>query len=71
MTRILLIDDDEKLGELLKAYFQRFDLQLDTATLPSVGLLPHCLFSHCLDGLSSVPGVVTFAYSTVKSWQGC
>ena len=38
MTRILLIDDDEKLGELLKAYFQRFDLQLDTATLPSVGL---------------------------------
>ena len=38
MTRILLIDDDEKLGELLKAYFQRFDLQLDTATLPSLGL---------------------------------
>ena len=38
MTRILLIDDDEKLGELLKAYFQRFDLQLDAATLPSVGL---------------------------------
>ncbi len=38
MTRILLIDDDEKLGELLKAYFQRFDMQLVTATLPSVGL---------------------------------
>jgi DNA-binding response OmpR family regulator len=38
MTRILLIDDDEKLGDLLKAYFKRFDLQLDAATLPSVGL---------------------------------
>ena len=38
MTRILLIDDDEKLGELLKAYFQRFDMQLDAVTLPSVGL---------------------------------
>jgi two-component system, OmpR family, response regulator len=38
MTRILLIDDDEKLGDLLKAYFQRFDMQLDAATLPSVGL---------------------------------
>jgi DNA-binding response OmpR family regulator len=39
MTRILLIDDDEKLGELLKAYFQRFDMQLDNALLPSVGLM--------------------------------
>ena len=39
MTRILLIDDDEKLGELLKAYFQRFDLQLDNAVRPSEGLL--------------------------------
>lgn len=38
MPRILLIDDDEKLGELLKAYFQRFDLQLDAATTPSEGL---------------------------------
>lgn len=38
MTRILLIDDDEKLGELLKAYFQRFDLQLDVATRPSQGI---------------------------------
>ena len=38
MTRILLIDDDEKLGDLLKAYFQRFDMQLEVATLPSVGL---------------------------------
>ena len=39
MTRILLIDDDEKLGELLKAYFQRFDMQLDNAVRPSEGLL--------------------------------
>lgn len=38
MTRILLIDDDKKLGELLKAYFLRFDMQLEVATLPSVGL---------------------------------
>lgn len=39
MTRILLIDDDEKLGELLKAYFQRFDMQLDNAVRPSEGLI--------------------------------
>ena len=38
MARILLIDDDEKLGELLKAYFQRFDMQLDNALRPSEGL---------------------------------
>lgn len=38
MTRILLIDDDEKLGELLKAYFRRFDMQLEAATRPSDGL---------------------------------
>ena len=38
MARILLIDDDEKLGELLKAYFKRFDMQLDSATRPSEGL---------------------------------
>jgi DNA-binding response OmpR family regulator len=38
MTRILLIDDDEKLGELMKAYFRRFDLDLLTATRPSAGL---------------------------------
>jgi DNA-binding response OmpR family regulator len=38
MTRILLIDDDEKLGELLTAYFKRFDMQLDAVTLPSAGL---------------------------------
>src|SRR5688572_27963251 len=38
MPLMLLINDDEKLGELLKAYFQRFDLQLDAATTPSEGL---------------------------------
>jgi len=38
MTKILLIDDDEKLGGLLGAYFERFDLELISATLPSVGL---------------------------------
>ena len=38
MAKILLIDDDEKLGGLLSAYFERFDLELVSATLPSVGL---------------------------------
>ncbi|NND35755.1 MAG: response regulator transcription factor [Gammaproteobacteria bacterium] len=38
MSRILLIDDDEKLGGLLGHYFERFDLELDVATLPSAGL---------------------------------
>ena len=38
MTKILLIDDDEKLGVLLGSYFERFDLELVSATLPSVGL---------------------------------
>jgi DNA-binding response OmpR family regulator len=38
MHKILLIDDDEKLGGLLSTYFARFDLELIAATLPSVGL---------------------------------
>jgi len=38
MPKILLIDDDEKLGGLLGNYFDRFDLELISATLPSVGL---------------------------------
>lgn len=38
MAKILLIDDDEKLGGLLEAYFQRFDLDLVSATHPSKGL---------------------------------
>ncbi|MCP4000153.1 MAG: response regulator transcription factor [Gammaproteobacteria bacterium] len=38
MTEILLIDDDEKLGELLEAFFQRFDLNLKVAHDPKTGL---------------------------------
>ena len=38
MAKILLIDDDEKLGGLLSAYFERFDLELVSATQPSDGL---------------------------------
>ena len=38
MPRILLIDDDEKLGELLGAYFRRFDLELIAANHPALGL---------------------------------
>ncbi len=38
MMRILLIDDDEQLGEPLAAYFARFELQLSHATRPSEGL---------------------------------
>jgi OmpR family response regulator RpaB len=38
MHRILLIDDDELLGPPLAAYLQRFDMQLDSATRPSLGL---------------------------------
>ena len=38
MTRILLIDDDEKLGDLLGTYFERFDLTLLVAHEPQAGL---------------------------------
>lgn len=38
MTKILLIDDDEKLGDLLGTYFQRFDLVLVVAHEPQAGL---------------------------------
>ena len=38
MRRVLLIDDDELLAPPLAAYFKRFDFELDSATLPSVGL---------------------------------
>ncbi|MCC7258671.1 MAG: response regulator transcription factor [Gammaproteobacteria bacterium] len=38
MPRILLIDDDEKLGDLLGAYFKRFDLDLVAASHPALGL---------------------------------
>jgi DNA-binding response OmpR family regulator len=38
MPRILLIDDDDKLGELLGAYFKRFDIDLIAANHPALGL---------------------------------
>ena len=37
MHRVLLIDDDERLGELLSQYFQRYDLVLESALCPSDG----------------------------------
>ena len=38
MPKILLIDDDVLLGPPLAAYFKRFEMDLDTATRPSLGL---------------------------------
>lgn len=38
MPRILLIDDDEQLAAPLATYFKRFDMQLESANRPSVGL---------------------------------
>ncbi|UXR64990.1 response regulator transcription factor [Bdellovibrio bacteriovorus] len=38
MNRILLIDDDQKLGELLRQYFQQFDLLIEQSTTPSQAL---------------------------------
>ncbi len=38
MSKILLIDDDEQLATPLAAYFKRFDLQLESARRPSLGL---------------------------------
>jgi two-component system OmpR family response regulator len=38
MHRILLIDDDEHLASPLRAYFHRFDLDLDAVTRPSAAL---------------------------------
>ncbi len=38
MKRILLIDDDEKLSELLQSFFSRFDLDLIAAHDPETGL---------------------------------
>ena len=34
MKKLLLIDDDEKLAEPLQVYFSRFDLELESETLP-------------------------------------
>ena len=38
MHKILLIDDDEKLSDLLQSFFGRFDLELVTAHEPQVGM---------------------------------
>ncbi|HSV79347.1 MAG TPA: response regulator transcription factor [Ramlibacter sp.] len=38
MARILLIDDDQALGEPLATYFARFELELEQALRPSEGL---------------------------------
>ena len=38
MANILLIDDDERLADLLGEYFQRFDFSLSNAVHPRVGL---------------------------------
>ena len=38
MAKILLIDDDEQLAGPLAVYFKRFDLQLESANRPSLGL---------------------------------
>lgn len=34
---VLLIDDDQRLGELLARYFEKFDIELDHALTPSKG----------------------------------
>ncbi len=44
-ARILLIDDDAKLGMLLRAYFSRFDLELKTALEGDSGLRKLASFS--------------------------
>lgn len=38
MSRLLLIDDDERLSELLERFFERYDMMLDSALRPSEGL---------------------------------
>lgn len=38
MPRVLLIDDDEALAAPLATYLRRFDLELEAATRPSLGL---------------------------------
>ena len=44
-ARILLIDDDAKLGMLLRAYFSRFDLELESALEGDSGLRKLTAFS--------------------------
>ena len=38
MRKLLLIDDDERLAELLGRYFEKANVELDSATTPSGGL---------------------------------
>ena len=38
MSRVLLIDDDTKLGDLLSGYLKRFDMELLAATHPDQGM---------------------------------
>jgi len=38
MHRVLLIDDDQRLADLLGQYFSQFDFELENAVLPSVGM---------------------------------
>ena len=38
MAKVLLVDDDEQLAGPLAVYFKRFDLQLESANRPSLGL---------------------------------
>ena len=37
MKQILLIDDDEKLGQLLTQYLERYDMTVTAAQTPSKG----------------------------------
>ena len=37
MKQILIIDDDEKLGQLLTQYLERYDMKAHIATTPSKG----------------------------------
>ncbi len=38
MFRVLLIDDDERLGDLLGQYFSRYEIDFESATRPSIGM---------------------------------
>ena len=37
MKNILIIDDDEKLGQLLTQYLERYDMKVYVAITPSIG----------------------------------
>ena len=37
MKQILIIDDDEKLGQLLTQYLERYDMKVSVALTPSKG----------------------------------